>query len=60
LKPGKPKSAKLHLEIPQTNWGRVEAFIKAYNEDEGRMTPKIKVAHVINQALIQYLAGRRT
>lgn len=57
-KNGKKKPTKLHIEIPQTNWERIEAYLKAYNEDEGRMTPKIKLAHVINQALVQYLAGR--
>ena len=54
----KKRSSKLHVEIPLTNWDRVEAYIKTYNEDEGRTTPKIKPAHVINQALLQFLFAR--
>lgn len=57
-KNGKKKPTKLHVEIPLANWARIEAYLKAYNEDEGRVTPKIKPAHVINEALVQYLAGR--
>ena len=55
----KKKPNKLHVEIPRTNWERIEAYLKAYNEDEGRMTPKFKLAHVVNQALLHYLAQRR-
>jgi hypothetical protein len=57
-KSAKPKSTKLHVEIPRANWERIEAYLKAYNEDEGRTTPKIKLAHVVNSALVQYLTGR--
>jgi len=52
------KPAKLHLEIPRANWDRVESYLKAYNEDAGRMTPKIKLAHVVNLALAQFLSRR--
>jgi len=58
IKNGKVKSTKIHVEIPQANWERIESYLKAYNEDEGRMTPKIKPAHVINQALAEFLTGR--
>ena len=58
LKPHKPKSDKLHVEIPRANWERIEAFLVAYNEDPGRLTPRIKLAHVINQALVLYLQQR--
>ncbi len=54
----KPRSTKLHVEIPRANWERIEAYLKAYNEDAGRMTPKFKLAHVVNLALVQYLTGR--
>jgi hypothetical protein len=57
-KNGKMKSAKLHIEIPRANWERVEAYLRTYNDDEGRITPKIKVSHVINQALVQFLTRR--
>jgi len=52
------KSGKLHVEIPKANWARLEAYMKAYNDDPGRLTPKLKPAHVINLALVHYLAGR--
>ena len=58
LKNGKPKSTKLHLEMPRANWERVEAYLKAYNESDRRLTPRIKLAHVVNMALVQYLTGR--
>jgi hypothetical protein len=58
VKNAKPKSTKLHVEIPRTNWERIEAYLKAYNEDAGRITPKYKLAHVVNLALVQYLTGR--
>ena len=49
------KSTKLHVEIPRANWERIEAYLKAYNDDPGRLTPKIKLAHVVNWALVEYL-----
>lgn len=57
-KSSKKKPGKLHVEIPKANWARLEAYLKAYNEDPGRLTPKLKPAHVINQALVHYLSGR--
>ena len=57
-KNGKKKSTKLHLELPLANWERIQVHLKAYNEEEGRLTPKIKLAHVVNQALVQFLTGR--
>ena len=48
-------SRKLHVEIARGNWKRLAAFIEAYNRDPGRVTPKIKPAHVINDALARYL-----
>ena len=57
-KNGKKKPTKLHVEIPGANWDRIEAYLEAYNEDEGRMTPKIKPAHVINEALVHFLTKR--
>jgi len=58
VKSTKKKPNKLHVEIPRTNWERIEAYLMAYNEDEARMTPKLKLAHVVNLALVQYLAQR--
>ena len=58
-KNGKVTPAKLHLEMPRANWERVESYLHAYNEDPGRMTPKLKLAHVVNLALAQFLSRRR-
>jgi hypothetical protein len=58
FKATKKRPSKLHVEIPRANWERIEAYLKAYNEAEGRMTPKLKLADIVNQALVQYLAGR--
>ena len=58
LKGARKKPGKLHVEIPRANWTRMEAYLKGYNDDPGRMTPKLKVAHIINEALVQYLSGR--
>jgi hypothetical protein len=55
----KIKSDKIHMVIPIVNFERIETYLKSYNENEGRVTPEIKFFHVINQALVQYLTGRR-
>jgi hypothetical protein len=52
------KAAKLHVEITPSNWTNIEEYIKLYNEDQSRVTPKIKPAHVINAALNSYLKKR--
>lgn len=57
-KKAKPKSGKLHVEIPRANWERIEAYVQAYNDDASRLTPRIKAAHVINLALVKFLEGR--
>jgi hypothetical protein len=46
---------KLHVEVVPSNWKRMKRYIKAYNEDENRVTPRIKYAHVINEALVYFL-----
>ena len=57
-KDDKKKAAKLHVELTHGNWERLKAYIERYNLDEARVTPKIKPAHAINQALVEYLSGR--
>lgn len=52
------KSHKIHIEIAVGNWKRLGAYIDAYNEAPDRMTPKYKLADVINAALASYLARR--
>jgi hypothetical protein len=54
----KKKPAKLHIEVTQANWERLKAYIDAYNASEARVTPKIKPAHAINQALVEFLSER--
>jgi hypothetical protein len=48
-------SEKLHVEIAAGNWKKMEEYINGYNDSPNRVTPKIKIADVINQALVKYL-----
>lgn len=52
-------SKKLHVEITPINWERIEEYINSYNMDPERKTPKIKVVHVINEALDLYLSKKK-
>lgn len=52
-----PKTRKLHFELTPANNRRIEAYIDAYNKDPGRVTPKIKTADVVNQALDGWLSA---
>ncbi len=57
--PGKKgKSDKIHLEIAPGNWKRIEAYLVRYNASPTRMTPKFKIADVVNEALLEFLASR--
>lgn len=49
------ESKKLHVEIMSGNWERIQKYIEEYNNSEERITPKIKIAHVVNTALDAYL-----
>ena len=49
---------KVHVEIAATNWKRLEAYQDAYNHSTGRLTPKVKLADVVNLALLEYLEAR--
>jgi hypothetical protein len=48
-------SEKLHVEIAAGNWKKMEEYIKDYNDSPSRVTPKIKLADVINQSLVKFL-----
>jgi hypothetical protein len=48
-------SEKLHVEIAAGNWKKMEEYIKGYNDSPERVTPKIKIADVVNQALVKHL-----
>ena len=50
------KRKTIHVEIVPANWKRLERYIKIYNKNPGRDTPRIKDAHVINEALLYHLA----
>jgi hypothetical protein len=52
-------SKKLHIEIARGNWKRLDTYIGAYNTDPGRITPKIGVAHIVNQALARMLGASK-
>jgi hypothetical protein len=57
-KDDKKKAVNLHVEITHGNWNRLKAYLEDYNLGEARVTPKIKPAHAINQALVEFLSGR--
>lgn len=48
-------SEKIHVEIAMGNWTRMEDYIQSYNDSPERMTPRIKPADVVNDALAKYL-----
>lgn len=52
------KSPKIHVEITAGNWQRLDAYIKNYNHSPERVTPKYKLADVVNAALLAYLQAR--
>jgi hypothetical protein len=55
---GKPSaSKKIRLEIPRDTWVRLEAYIKNYNKDPERLSPKTDTDRVIFEALAAHLAS---
>ena len=52
-------SKKIKLEILRENWVNLNAYIKTYNKDSRRMTPKTDVERVIHEALAAHLASSR-
>lgn len=51
------KAHKLHFELTPANHRRIRDYIDAYNKDPDRVSPKIKVADVVNQALDRWLSN---
>jgi len=51
------QNSKLHFELTPANNKRLEAYIDSYNRNPGRVTPKIKTADVVNQAMDTWLSG---
>ncbi len=54
----KHKDRKLHVDILPGNWTRLRTWVDRYNADPDRITPRIKVRHVVNRALNRYLSAR--
>ena len=55
---GKPSAQKkVRIEIFHDNWIKLNAYIKSYNKDSRRMTPKTDVERVIHEALAAHLAS---
>lgn len=52
------KARKLHVEITPANQARVDAYLDEYNSDRSRVTPRLKIAHVVNLALDEFLGER--
>lgn len=51
------KNRKLHFELSPANNQRLKEYIESYNKDPDRVTPKIKTADVVNQALDRWLSA---
>lgn len=49
------KSKKLGFEIAGSQLKQLERYIDAYNADPGRITRKVRLDDVVNQALADYL-----
>jgi hypothetical protein len=52
------KGQKQHFELTPANNRRLDEYMKRYNADPGRITPKIKIADVLNLALDRWLRAR--
>jgi hypothetical protein len=54
----KPSASKrIKLEILRENWINLNSYIKGYNKDSLRMSPKTDVERVIHEALAAHLAS---
>jgi len=56
----KGKSEKIHFEIAPGNLRRLEDYLNRYNLSPERMTPKLKVADVVNEALVEFIRSHGT
>ncbi len=52
------KGRKQHFELSPANKRRMDAYLEASNEDPERVTPRLKMADVVNLALDAWLGGR--
>lgn len=52
----KIKTSKIHLEIANGNWKKMDSFMDLYNAQPDRQTNKIQAADLVNEALLHYFA----
>lgn len=52
------KPEKTHFELSPANARRLEEYLELYNSDPHRVSPRIKIGHVVNQALDRWLSER--
>jgi len=53
------KSGKQHFELTPGNARKLAEYLKRYNLDSSRLTPKFKIADVVNLALHRWLLRQR-
>jgi hypothetical protein len=55
-KRGKEKKPKrINVKIAPLNWTRLKAHLQAFNEDEKRTGPKLKITDIINEAIKRHV-----
>ncbi len=54
------RSKKVDLEIDHDQRKEIEGYIDAYNADPDRVTRKIRLTDVVNEALANYLRKRKS
>ncbi|HUX13086.1 MAG TPA: hypothetical protein VMW87_08650 [Spirochaetia bacterium] len=54
------KSKKIDLEIDHDTRKEIEVYIDAYNADPDRVTRRIRLTDVVNEALTNYLRKRKS
>ena len=52
------KGKKLHLEMTRRNVEILKNAVDVFNRNPERITPEIKIDHIINEALNSYLIKR--
>ena len=52
------KGKKLHLEMTRRNVESIKGAVDEYNRNPERLTPEIKIDHVINDVINGYLKSR--
>jgi hypothetical protein len=50
------KVTKQHFELSPANRRRMDIYLERYNEDPSRVTSKLKIGDIVNQAVNDWLA----